>query len=111
MSNNYIRQSSALVRYFRTHIDPAASLGLVATFLAIAEKDNQTVTEVAERVNAPLSTASRHLLDLADRNRQGGPGLGLVIGQNDPMNLRHRHYRLTPKGKVVASGIIHVLEG
>jgi DNA-binding MarR family transcriptional regulator len=100
-----LEKAEEIISYLRTAIDPTATLSLVATFLAAVIRDDQTVTEIAARVGAPLSTVSRHLLDMSDRARGGASGYGLMVGTNDPNNLRNRYYRPTPKGRLLAAAL------
>jgi ferredoxin-NADP reductase len=77
------------------------------------------VRQVAELAGVPMSTMSRHMLDLSayrrtrkgaeegnDNARARAPGLGLVSVETPPDNMRERHYTLTQKGR----GLLNVLE-
>lgn len=75
----------------------------VMTFLQIAQEEGLSITALAARRELPVSTVSRHLLDLGRTNRHKRPGLGLVrqatIGHHD--QREHRVY-LTGRGAEVA---------
>jgi DNA-binding MarR family transcriptional regulator len=58
-----------------------------------------------------LSTMSRNLLDMGDRNRHMEKGFGLVTSRNKPMNLREKEYFLTDKGRAVIFQITRQLKG
>ena len=94
----------------RASIDPTVPVQLVRTFLIVAAKEGRTISEVAEAANAKLSTVSRHLLDLGDRNRKMEPGYGLVARVADQMELRVTRCALTPKGRLLAEELIQILE-
>jgi DNA-binding MarR family transcriptional regulator len=98
------------LRQSRAAIDPLVSSQLIQAFLAVALHEGQTLTEIADSLGANLSTASRQLLDLGDRNRKREPGYGLVEVVADPMNLRINRYSLTPKGKLIIREINQIIE-
>ncbi|SCB40271.1 hypothetical protein GA0061098_1008107 [Bradyrhizobium shewense] len=50
----------------------------VMTFLQIAQEEGLSITALAARRELPVSTLSRHLLDLGKTNRHNRPGFGLV---------------------------------
>ena len=54
--------------------------------------------------------ASRHVLDLGDKARDGGPGFGLVTMRMDPLNLRRHQVLLTDKGRVLAAAIARAMD-
>jgi hypothetical protein len=60
--------------------------------------------EYANKSRVSQSVMSRHLLDLGDKSRDGGPGYGLVTMRQGPMNLRWRQ-AMTDKGRAVANAI------
>jgi DNA-binding MarR family transcriptional regulator len=85
------------------------TLHTLETFLAVAEDEGLTVTEYARKLQTSLNTVSRQLLDLGIRNRKKEPGWNLVEPTRDPMNLRSKPYRLTPKGRALASKIADIM--
>lgn len=98
-----------IMKQCRASIDPVVPTQLVQTFLAVALQEGQSTTELADRLNTNVSTASRHLLDLADRNRKMEEGYKLIHREQDPMNLRVNRYTLTPKGRLLASQLADIL--
>ncbi|BDW81108.1 hypothetical protein MACH24_05460 [Erythrobacter sp. Dej080120_24] len=98
------------MRQVRTSIDPLVPTQMVQAFLTVAANEGSSLTEIADKLGTNLSTASRQLLDLADRNRKGGEGYKLVDRQIDPKNLRINRYTLTPKGKLLLDQLIEILE-
>lgn len=99
-----------LLSQFRSSIDPNIPAQMLQTFMAVAMNEGKSLTEIADIVSANLSTASRHLLELGDRNRRMEPGYGLVARTPDPMNLRQNSYSLTPKGRLLLTSIIKIME-
>ena len=67
--------------------------------------------EYSKRSGVAQSVMSRHLLDLGDKARLGGPGYGLVTSSRDPVNLRRRPVVLTNKGRALANDIIRAMGG
>jgi DNA-binding MarR family transcriptional regulator len=81
----------------------------VVAFLLVALDEGKGVMEYSKRAGVAQSVMSRHLLDLGDKDRSGGPGYGLVTSKNDPTNLRRRPVVLTDKGRVLAGLVIRGL--
>ena len=94
----------------RTSIDPTVPTQLVHAFIAVARNEGSTLTDLAERLGANISTASRHLLDLGERNRKKEPGYDLVESRTDPTSLRSKNYTLTPKGKLLWGTLLDIME-
>jgi DNA-binding MarR family transcriptional regulator len=79
-------------------------------FLLIASYPGRSVKEYAQLGGVSTSVASRHILDLGDRNRRMGPGFGLVMAKPSPMELRRHEVYLTPKGEALITRMQHALE-
>jgi len=109
-ADNRLKKFSRALQAARSSIDPTASSQLIQAFVAVAMNEGKTTTEISHILGTNLSTASRQLLDLGDRNRKMEPGYGLVDRRTDPMNLRSNNYFLTPRGKLVAEQIAAALE-
>ena len=77
----------------------------VQAYLLVAQKEGLTVTELAKRADMPVTTMSRVLLDMGDRNRYFEEGAGLVEGEDNPLNRREKMYRLTPKGRALLASM------
>lgn len=99
-----------LLGEFRSSIDPNIPAQMLQTFMAVAMNEGKSLTEYAELVSANLSTASRHMLELGDRNRRLEAGYGLVVRTPDPMNLRQNAYTLSRKGKLLLANIVKIME-
>lgn len=106
-----VKRLDRIMRAARTGIDPVVPIQIVQTFLAVAANEGKSTSEIAEIVGANVSTASRHLLDLGDRDRNKNPGYGLIERRVDPMELRRNNYFLTTKGKLVLDQLINALGG
>ena len=96
----------------RTAIDPNVPTQIVQAFLTVALNEGASLTDISEKMGSvSLSTTSRHLLDLGERNRKMEPGYGLVARTPDPMELRKNQYTLTARGKLLADTITRLMEG
>jgi DNA-binding MarR family transcriptional regulator len=79
-------------------------------FLLVALDEGKGVSEYARQAGVRQSVMSRHLLDLAHRNKLGGPGYGLVALPQDPQDRRRHPCSLTDKGRAIAGAIVRALE-
>ena len=94
-------------------LNPDMTLRAVRVFLTVAEEQDLTVTEIAQRLGWGATTTSRLLLDLSDRRRTlkgpGGsmevPGLGVLQRQPSTHNYREVTYALTAKGRALLAKI------
>lgn len=105
-----LRKMDRVLTQVRSSIDPSVPAQLVQTFIAVALDEGKSLTEYAQDIGAQKGTASRHLLDLGDRNRKMEPGYNLVDRAQHPTNLRTNVYTLTAKGKLLAKQIAEILE-
>jgi DNA-binding MarR family transcriptional regulator len=65
--------------------NPTMPIQMAASFLLVAKNEGKSLRELCDLSGVAQSTMSRHLLDLGERNRRFGEGLGLVRGEIDPM--------------------------
>lgn len=104
-SPNRSEPMSGLIRQMLATLEPFFTIRVtmparaIQAFLMVAEKEDQSVGWYAQRAGISLTTMSRNLLDLADRDRNFDEGAGLIEGHENPMNRREKLYRLTPKGR------------
>jgi DNA-binding MarR family transcriptional regulator len=84
-------------------------VGMLTAFLRVAMNEGTSLRDVVEASGKPQSTVSRHLLDLGERNRQGGPGLGLVQWRIAREELRRKEFTLTAKGRALLANILSAL--
>lgn len=98
------------IRYMRSSIDPLVPSQVIAAFNAVAMNEGITLTELANILGTNVSTASRQLLDLGERNRKMEQGYMLVDRKQDPNNLRVNRYTLTPKGRLLFQEIASIMK-
>jgi DNA-binding MarR family transcriptional regulator len=80
-------------------------LPVVTTFLLVALDEGKGVGAYAQAFGMHRSIMSRYLHDLADRARNGGPGLGLIAIRSHPTDPRRRQIFLTESGRLIAGRI------
>lgn len=83
----------------------------IQAYLLVAQKEGQSVTELAKAADLPITTMSRNLLDMGDRNRYFEEGAGLVVGEDNPFNRREKLYSLTPKGRALLASTTKTAAG
>jgi DNA-binding MarR family transcriptional regulator len=91
---------------FQSAAGPTVPLALVEAFLLVCLYEGASLKDLCRLSGQAQSTLSRHLLDLADRNRKGEPGLKLVAWRHPPENLRLKEYFLTPKGRALRDRLL-----
>jgi DNA-binding MarR family transcriptional regulator len=105
-----IKKLDRALRQAQASIDPNVPTQMVRAFLTVGLNEGKTLSEIAEILGTNISTASRQLLDLGDRNRKMEPGYELINRQADPMNLRVNRYTLTPKGRHLFKELAAIVE-
>jgi DNA-binding MarR family transcriptional regulator len=79
-------------------------------FLHIALDEGNEAIEYADRLKLHRAAMSKYVHDLADRARNGGPGLGLIEFKYRGSNEHNRKpIFLTKKGRSVAAAILKSL--
>jgi DNA-binding MarR family transcriptional regulator len=91
---------------FQSAAGPTIPLAMVEAFLLVALYEGASLRDLCRLSGQAQSTLSRHLLDLADRNRKGGPGLKLVGWRHPPEELRRKEYFLTAKGRALRDRLL-----
>jgi DNA-binding MarR family transcriptional regulator len=104
-----LRRLLAVINTFQVH-NPTMPIQVAATFLLVAMNEGKSLRELCELSGVAQSTMSRHLLDLSIRNRRMGPGLGLVKGETDPMELRRKCFSLSPSGHILIQSLLALME-
>lgn len=84
-------------------------LRCLQAFLAVAVVPGRSVGYYANRCGLSMSTMSRNLLDLGERDRSGDPGLELVWSRDNPNEHRERQYFLTQQGRELLHKILNEL--
>ncbi|KMS60220.1 MarR family transcriptional regulator [Novosphingobium barchaimii LL02] len=105
-----IRKLYRAQRQVRASIGPQVPSQVVQAFLAVADNEGLTLTELADILGTNVSTASRQMLDLSDRNRKMEAGHNLISRTPDPMNLRVNRYTLTPKGRILIQELAETMK-
>jgi DNA-binding MarR family transcriptional regulator len=86
------------------------SVQLAQSLILVALNEGSSLRDLQLKTQWSMSTMSRHLLDLGERNRHMEPGLDLVVMRQNPMELRRNEYRLTKKGRTLLARVIQLLE-
>jgi hypothetical protein len=81
-----------ILEYFQAH-EPQIPASMIEAFLLVALNEGCSLRDIVELSGKPQSTISRHILDLGERNRRMGPGLGLVAWRIAPTNCAARSTR------------------
>lgn len=97
------------LRHFRAMMGPTVPTQVVQAFLAVALEEDKPLHEYAAELGTNLSTASRHFMDLGDRNRWKGEGHMLIQRQRNPMNEREVLMSLSGQGKLMRRLLIETL--
>lgn len=104
-----LRRTLAVMTTLQQHKE-TMPIQMAASFLLVALNEGKSLRELCDITGASQSTMSRQLLDLGERNRHLEPGLGLVKSKVDPMELRRKQYRLTPKGWNLVNTLLALME-
>lgn len=73
--------------------------------LAKAGEEGMSLTELANKAEIAMATASRYIGNMGKINRFREEGFQLVEAFEDPLERRRKIIRLTPKGKVLINRI------
>ena len=85
-------------------------LRLVITFLTIAIEEGRCANEYAKALDVHRYVMSRYVHELADQDRSGGAGLGLVRVVPERTRLNNRqNILLTAKGRAIAHELLRNL--
>jgi DNA-binding MarR family transcriptional regulator len=96
------------VEIFR-EFDTAFPASYVAAFLYVALQPGKGPSEIGEALGVAQAAASRLVLEIGQKSRHGGEGLGLVDSVPDPHDLRARKLFLTKKGRQLLSRLLVAL--
>lgn len=107
-----LRSAMQMITGYGSHL----SCSQVSSLLTVAMFPGRNLRQLSDLASVPVSTISRHMLDMAAyrRTRKGeegegrgrAPGLGLIDITTPPDNMRERHYTLSQRGKA----LVNVLE-
>lgn len=85
-------------------------VGQLMAFLVVALNEGKPMKDLAKIADSNISTMSRQLIDLGQRNRRMEPGYMLIEQRQNPMNLRENQYSVTLKGNHLLKGILKHLK-
>ncbi|WP_085857734.1 MarR family winged helix-turn-helix transcriptional regulator [Rhizobium sp. TAL182] len=99
-----------LIKVFRfveklRELFPDVPIQTISVFLIIAMKPGISQRELLKLMGTSQSGVSRNVMALADVNRHGKPGLGLIAQLRDPFDSRQVGLRLTPAGVALAKRV------
>ena len=108
--NNRVLNKIGIMLTTLRGISPTMSVQVAHTFLLVAQRQGESLTDLSKGSGFPLSTVSRNLLDLGARNRKREPGLGLVMTTVDDFELRKKKVSLTPKGQMLIKQLTDIMK-
>lgn len=79
--------------------DAAFPASYIRAFLTIARKPGLSVTDYGHILGIPQPVVSRLMLQLGEKSRAGGAGLGWIRRVTDEKDLRVKRLHLTPQGQ------------
>lgn len=88
---------------------PVLPAAYIKAAILVAIEEGLGVSDYAERAGASPTVMTRNLLDIGDRNRQRGEGLGLITQERDPWDLRKHRAKMTPKGATLLRNVLTAL--
>lgn len=88
------------------NLDEDIPLRVMSTFLIIAGEPGIRLTDIANKLDTPLSSASRHVFQLSKWFSPKKPGLNLVETRPDEQDRRAMRAYLTDKGEKLKDEIL-----
>lgn len=85
-------------------------VGQLMAFLVVAMNEGKAMKDLVKIADSNVSTMSRQLIDLGQRNRRMEPGYMLIEQRQNPMNLRENQYSVTLKGAHLLKAILKHLK-
>lgn len=86
-------------------LNPNIPASYIITFLSVAEKEGQPVSKYANEAGMIKAVMTRHLLDLGERDRHGGPGMNVIEQKRDRVDLRINRSFINEKGAALLSKV------
>ena len=86
-------------------LNPNIPASYIISFLTVADKEGRPVGEYANEVGMYKAVMTRHLLDLGERDRHGGEGMGLLDQVRDKQDLRVNRTFVSEKGATLLSKV------
>ncbi len=100
----HLRAATEMLDAFRA-VEPSIPSSYIAAFLAVAMDPGHGTAHYSKSLGMLQPVGSRVLLEIGQKTRTGGPGLGLVAAEYDKDDLRLKRYFLTAKGRGLLSKI------
>jgi DNA-binding MarR family transcriptional regulator len=104
-----LRSGFEFLQAFNAAMGQQAPLSYQLAFLLVAMEPGHGTVHYAKKLGMHQPVISRILLEIGQKSRAGGPGLGLVAAEIDPTDLRARRYFLTPSGRALLDQITGAL--
>jgi DNA-binding MarR family transcriptional regulator len=95
--------------HLRAMMGPTVPSQVIMAYLAVALEEGCTLSDYANRLGTNLSTASRHFMDLAERNRRKEAGFMLILRRDNPLNEREKLMTLSGQGKLMRRLVLETL--
>lgn len=108
MAPDEIRHFLRLLRELQK-IDPEFPLQYAVCLMEITLHEGLSLTSLSEKTGMPLSTISR-IVGALSRHRQRGLPYELIRVEISSTERRRKALYLTPRGRLVISGIIGILQ-
>jgi len=104
-TTGHLRAGLDFLNAFRS-VEPNMPLSYALGFMHVALDPGYGTVHYARAMAMHQPVTSRILLEIGQKTRTGGPGLGLVDSVYDTVDLRLKRYFLTPKGKLLVQAIV-----
>ena len=104
-----LRTAYDVLEVFRSTRD-TMPVQLAQSLLLVAMNEGASLRDLQTKTQWSMSTMSRHLMDLGQRDRRMEPGLDMVVMRQNPMNMRSNEYRLSKKGREVLARVVQSME-
>lgn len=106
-----LERFSRALKHLRTIMGRNVPSQIIQAYLTVALDEGKPVNEYATILGSSMTTASRHLMDLADRNRYRKEGFRLLYKQGNPDDDREKLISLSPHGKAMRQLVLETLDG
>ena len=108
LTNERMKSQMLILQEFRL-LDREVTAQLIVTFLYVASHNPCHKMALEEELDFSTASSSRNVDWLSHHHRLSKPGLGLVMKEKDPSNLRRYILTLTPKGESLVQRIEDLL--
>lgn len=105
-----INKQLKMFEVFR-QLDMEMPVGQIVFFLNAAKLEGASLREIAEASDAKMTTASRYLANLSEKDQFRQHGLNLLRAYENPANRRMKIIEVTEEGKKVLETILGKSKG